>query len=165
MCTEVLYVSLWLMIFSCPFLHCKALRTAMYKRYINSIIIIIPIKKVICKLWIISFPILLPKINLGKQINKKDSERNSSNFELDKFWTRERRILFWTNEAIKKSVGMLLSRQTSLLTDLNKMQRSDRVCSELFTFHDFPWLSPVFHNLLSFKTKSRLWYTVYIFFT
>ena len=25
----------------CPFLHCKALRTAMYKRYINSIIIII----------------------------------------------------------------------------------------------------------------------------
>ena len=24
-----------------PFLHCKALRTAMYKRYINSIIIII----------------------------------------------------------------------------------------------------------------------------
>ena len=29
------------MIFLCPFLHCKALRTAMYKRYINSIIIII----------------------------------------------------------------------------------------------------------------------------
>ena len=25
----------------CPFLHCKARRTAMYKRYINSIIIII----------------------------------------------------------------------------------------------------------------------------
>ena len=25
----------------CPFLHCKALRTAMYKRYINSIIIIL----------------------------------------------------------------------------------------------------------------------------
>ena len=25
----------------CPFLHCKALRTAVYKRYINSIIIII----------------------------------------------------------------------------------------------------------------------------
>ena len=29
------------MMFLCPFLHCKALRTAMYKRYINSIIIII----------------------------------------------------------------------------------------------------------------------------
>ena len=29
------------MIFLCPFLHCKALRTATYKRYINSIIIII----------------------------------------------------------------------------------------------------------------------------
>ena len=29
------------MIFLCPFFHCKALRTAMYKRYINSIIIII----------------------------------------------------------------------------------------------------------------------------
>ena len=29
------------MIFLCPFLHCKALRTAMYKHYINSIIIII----------------------------------------------------------------------------------------------------------------------------
>ena len=29
------------MIFLCPFLHCKALRTAMYKRYINSIIVII----------------------------------------------------------------------------------------------------------------------------
>ena len=28
------------MIFLCPFLHCKVLRTAMYKRYINSIIII-----------------------------------------------------------------------------------------------------------------------------
>ena len=27
------------MILLCPFLHCKALRTAMYKRYINSIII------------------------------------------------------------------------------------------------------------------------------
>ena len=26
------------MIFLCPFSHCKALRTAMYKRYINSII-------------------------------------------------------------------------------------------------------------------------------
>ena len=32
------------MIFLCPFLHCKALRTAMYKRYINIIIIIIIIK-------------------------------------------------------------------------------------------------------------------------
>ena len=40
MCTVGLYVSLCLMIFLCPFLHCKALRTAMYKRYINSIIII-----------------------------------------------------------------------------------------------------------------------------
>ena len=39
-CTVGLYVSLCLMIFLCPFLHCKALRTAMYKRYINSIIII-----------------------------------------------------------------------------------------------------------------------------
>ena len=29
------------MIFLCPFLHCKALKTAMYKRYINFIIIII----------------------------------------------------------------------------------------------------------------------------
>ena len=29
------------MIFLCPFVHCKVLRTAMYKRYINSIIIII----------------------------------------------------------------------------------------------------------------------------
>ena len=36
------------MIFLCPFLHCKALRTAIYKRYINSIIIIIII---IIKLW------------------------------------------------------------------------------------------------------------------
>ena len=41
MCTVGLYVSLCLMIFLCPFLHCKALRTAMYERYINSIIIII----------------------------------------------------------------------------------------------------------------------------
>ena len=41
MCTVGLYVSLCLMIFLCPFLHCKAVRTAMYKRYINSIIIII----------------------------------------------------------------------------------------------------------------------------
>ena len=41
MCTVGLYVSWCLMIFLCPFLHCKALRTAMYKRYINSIIIII----------------------------------------------------------------------------------------------------------------------------
>ena len=40
-CTVGLYVSLCLMIFLCPFLHCKALRTVMYKRYINSIIIII----------------------------------------------------------------------------------------------------------------------------
>ena len=40
-CTVGSYVSLCLMIFLCPFLHCKALRTAMYKRYINSIIIII----------------------------------------------------------------------------------------------------------------------------
>ena len=41
MCAVGLYVSLCLMIFLRPFLHCKALRTAMYKRYINSIIIII----------------------------------------------------------------------------------------------------------------------------
>ena len=41
MCTVGLYVSLCLMIFLCPFLHCKTFRTAMYKRYINSIIIII----------------------------------------------------------------------------------------------------------------------------
>ena len=41
MCTVGLYVSLCLMIFLCPFLHCKALRTAMFKCYINSIIIII----------------------------------------------------------------------------------------------------------------------------
>ena len=40
MCIVGLYVSLCLMIFLCPFLHCKALRTAMYKRYINSIIIL-----------------------------------------------------------------------------------------------------------------------------
>ena len=43
-CTVGLYVSLWLMIFLSPYLHCKALRTAMYKRDINSIIIIIIIK-------------------------------------------------------------------------------------------------------------------------
>ena len=41
LCTVGLYVSLCLMIFLCPFLHCKALRTAMYKSEINSIIIII----------------------------------------------------------------------------------------------------------------------------
>ena len=41
LCTVGLYVSLCLMIFLCPFLHCKALRTAMYKRYINYTIIII----------------------------------------------------------------------------------------------------------------------------
>ena len=34
----------------CPFLHCKALRTAMYKRYINSIIIIIIIIIIIKKI-------------------------------------------------------------------------------------------------------------------
>ena len=39
-CTVGLYVSLCLMIFLCPFLLCKALRTAMYKRSINSIIIV-----------------------------------------------------------------------------------------------------------------------------
>ena len=48
MCTVGLYVSLYLMIFKCPFLHCKALRTAMYKRYINSIIIIIIIIIIRC---------------------------------------------------------------------------------------------------------------------
>ena len=42
-CTVGSYVSLCSMIFLCPFLHCKALRTAMYKRYINSIIIIITV--------------------------------------------------------------------------------------------------------------------------
>ena len=36
-----LFFCLCLMIFLRPFLHCKVLRTAMYKRYINSIIIII----------------------------------------------------------------------------------------------------------------------------
>ena len=41
MCIVGLYVTLCLVIFLCPFLHCKALRTATYKRYINSIIIII----------------------------------------------------------------------------------------------------------------------------
>ena len=41
MCTVGLYVSLCLMIFLCPWLHCKAFRTAMYKRYVNSIIVII----------------------------------------------------------------------------------------------------------------------------
>ena len=40
-CTVGLYVSLCLMIFLCLYLHCKALRTAMYRRYINAIIIII----------------------------------------------------------------------------------------------------------------------------
>ena len=49
MCTVGLYVSLCLMIFLCPFLHCKALRTAMYKRYINSIIIIIIIIRCLSK--------------------------------------------------------------------------------------------------------------------
>ena len=48
MCTVGLYVSLCLMIFLCSFLHCKALRTAMYKRYINSIIIIIIIIIIRC---------------------------------------------------------------------------------------------------------------------
>ena len=41
MCTVGLYVSLRLMIFLCPFLHRKPLRTAIYKRYVNSIINII----------------------------------------------------------------------------------------------------------------------------
>ena len=40
-CTVVIYV----MIFVCPFLHCRALRTAMYTRYVNSIIISIIIIK------------------------------------------------------------------------------------------------------------------------
>ena len=47
----MLYVSLRLMIFLCPFLHCKALRTAMYKRYINSIIIIIIIENGTVLIW------------------------------------------------------------------------------------------------------------------
>ena len=38
------------MIFVCPFVHCKALRTAMYKRYINSIIITIIIIIIIIQL-------------------------------------------------------------------------------------------------------------------
>ena len=45
MCTVGLYVNLCLMIFLCPFLRCKALRTEMYKRYINSTIIIIIITR------------------------------------------------------------------------------------------------------------------------
>ena len=49
MYTVGLYVSLCLMIFLCPFVHCKELRTVMYKRYINSIIIIIIIIKFSCK--------------------------------------------------------------------------------------------------------------------
>ena len=40
------------MIFLCPFLHCKALRTAMYERYINSIIIIIIIIIIIMLLFV-----------------------------------------------------------------------------------------------------------------
>ena len=55
MCTIGLYVSLCLMIFLCPFLHCKALRTAMYKRYINSIIIIIIIIKICYYLFLDRF--------------------------------------------------------------------------------------------------------------
>ena len=43
-----LNVSLCLMIFLCPFLHCKALRTAMYKRYINTITIIPLLRKGEC---------------------------------------------------------------------------------------------------------------------
>ena len=54
MCTVGLYVSLCLMIFLCPFLHCKALRTEMYKRYINSIIIII----IIIRFSVHFFPVL-----------------------------------------------------------------------------------------------------------
>ena len=38
------------MIFLCPFLPCKALRIAMYKRYINSIIVIIIIIIIIINL-------------------------------------------------------------------------------------------------------------------
>ena len=53
MCTVGLYVSSCLMIFLCPFLHCKALRTEMYKRYINSIIIII-----ITRFSVYFFPVL-----------------------------------------------------------------------------------------------------------
>ena len=37
------------MVFLCPFLHCKALKTAIYKRYINSIIIVIIIIIIIIK--------------------------------------------------------------------------------------------------------------------
>ena len=52
-CTVESYVSLCLMIFLCPFLHCKALRTAMYMGYINSIIIIIIIIVIIIIIIII----------------------------------------------------------------------------------------------------------------
>ena len=47
LCTVRLYVSLCLLILLCPFLHCKAIRTAMYKRYINSTIVIIIITIII----------------------------------------------------------------------------------------------------------------------
>ena len=59
MCTVGLYVSLCLMIFLCPFLHCKALRTVMYKRYINSIISIIIIIIIISIIIIIFFVVLI----------------------------------------------------------------------------------------------------------
>ena len=64
MCTVGLYVSLCLMIFLCPFLHCKALRTAMYKRYINSIITIIiiyygykPLGRHLLIVWVVVMPL------------------------------------------------------------------------------------------------------------
>ena len=55
MCTIGLHVSLCLMIFLCPFLHCKALRTVMYKRYINSIIIIIIIIIILILYYLLLF--------------------------------------------------------------------------------------------------------------
>ena len=61
MCTVGLYVSLCLMIFLCPFLHCKALRTVMYKRYINSIISIIIIIIISSSIIIIIFFVVLIK--------------------------------------------------------------------------------------------------------
>ena len=51
-CTVGVYVSLCLMIFLCLFLHYKALRREMYKRYINNnIIIIIIIIKTATVVW------------------------------------------------------------------------------------------------------------------
>ena len=40
-CTVVFYVSLWLLIFLCPCLHCKVLWTAMYKCYIIPLLLLL----------------------------------------------------------------------------------------------------------------------------